>query len=516
MPEIQMDFPDELSHFDYLLFRGESNPSTRSCLLSVMTLETSPDFSELTHAVERASRLFIRLRQKVVEPSKNYVAPRWVIDPDFDMSYHLRHVRIASPGDQQALLTLANQLNATPFDVCRPLWELILVDGLNMKEAKSAVIFKLHHSVTDGVGATILLQQLLESSLDAPAREMPLLPVPEDIDPDEVTKLGQRKAIGQLLPSTRSNIDWGIKFIRNSLSKPKDALGGVLSYRESVKRVMGNSGLHNSPLLSGRSLSRNLGFIEVPVAKLKDSTKSANGTINDGFLAAVSIGLNKYHESNMVDIEQLSISMPINIRKSDDGTGGNHFVGARVNLPLNETEPVASIHKINKAVNQAKDEPAALLLNHLMPVLSLLSKESIFDVVNKVTLPDIQLSNVQGHPEPMYLAGCKVTKLLPFGPTPGVAAMITMVSYNSTCFVGINCDSAAIKDFELFKRCLEFGFDQVMKVTDSAPKKKKVAKKKGGANPTTTQHSKKPTSSDAKKPTKTSAKKADDAGKKKS
>ena len=516
MSDIQMDFPDDLSHFDYLLYRGESNPITRSCLLSVITLETSPDFAELTRVVERASRIFIRLRQKVVEPSKSYVAARWVIDPDFDMSYHLRRVRIASPGDQEELLTLANQLNATPFDVRRPLWEFTVVDGLEMEGSKAAIIFKLHHSVTDGVGAMALLQQLLEIEPNAPAREMPLRPVPEDIDPEEVTKLGKRKALGRLLPTTRNNIGLGLKFINSTFNKPMDVISDAVNYGKSVKRVFGSSSLHNSPLLSGRSLSRDFGVIEVPLDKLKNGTKAANGSINDGFLAAVSIGLHKYHKDNMVGIEQLSISMPVNIRSSNAATGGNHFVGARVNLPINETEPSACIDKISQAVDRAKTEPAALLLNHLMPVLSALPNDTALDISTKVVLPDIQLSNVQGYSAATYLAGCKITKLLPFGPVPGVATMITMVSYNGTCFLGIHADSAAIKDFELFINCIQSGFDEVMNIGASTPikapiktpTKKKAVNVKKTRKKTDQVASTKPLKASAKKPTKTGAKKS--------
>ena len=477
MNDMEMNFSDELSAFDYLLYRGESNPSTRSTLLAVMTLDASPKFSELKRVIDRASRIFIRLRQKVVEPTSSYVPARWVIDPDFDIDYHIRRVRLANPSNQEALLTLASQLNATPFDVCRPLWELVVIDGINLPDTKAALVFKIHHAVCDGVGALSLFEKLLEVSADAPEREMPLVPVPEDMSPERATKIGKQKALGQLLPNAKKYLEVGSKFIKEGLDNPVDTISDVLHYGESVQKIFGEKGLYCSPVLSGRSLSRDLGIIEVPLADLKRATKAAKATVNDGFLAAVSIGLSKYHSAKLVEIDELSIAMPVNTRPSDASDGGNHFAGARVNLPLSETNPITCIKKIHERVKLAKSEPALSLLNHLSPTISKISSKAMNTLVTSVSKPDVQLSNVQGYPVSAYLAKAKITKLIPFGPVPNVAAMITMISHDGICFVGIHSDSAAFDDFSLLKTSLEEGFDEVCQIANSTEDNQKTAKK---------------------------------------
>ena len=63
---------------------------------------------------------------------------------------------------------------------------------------------------------------------------------------------------------------------------------------------------------------------------------------------------------------------------------------------------------------------------------------------------------------PLYLAGAKVTQVMPFGPVPGPAAMITMNSYVRDCYIGVNLDPAAITEPELFERCLRDGIDEVL------------------------------------------------------
>ena len=59
---------DELSPLDYLLHRGEAYPATRSAFLNLEILDGPADWGRLREAMDRASRVVIRMRQKVVIP----------------------------------------------------------------------------------------------------------------------------------------------------------------------------------------------------------------------------------------------------------------------------------------------------------------------------------------------------------------------------------------------------------------------------------------------------------------
>ncbi|MGH3202996.1 MAG: hypothetical protein ACRDP5_13210, partial [Streptosporangiaceae bacterium] len=54
--------PDELSPLDYLMHRGEANPATRSAFLGVELLDQPADWGRLREAMDRASRVVIRMR----------------------------------------------------------------------------------------------------------------------------------------------------------------------------------------------------------------------------------------------------------------------------------------------------------------------------------------------------------------------------------------------------------------------------------------------------------------------
>ena len=56
--------------------------------------------------------------------------PRWVVDPDFDLDYHLRRVALPAPGTLRQLLDLAEVTLQSPLDTSRALWEALYVEGL--------------------------------------------------------------------------------------------------------------------------------------------------------------------------------------------------------------------------------------------------------------------------------------------------------------------------------------------------------------------------------------------------
>ena len=158
--------PDELSALDYLLYRGESYPPTRSAFVNLEILDRPADWGRLREAIDRASRVVVRMRQKAVVPPVPVTPPRWVVDPDFDLDYHLRRVALPAPGTLRQILDLAEITLQAPLDVTRPLWEALYVEGLDGD--RSALITKLSHAITDGLGGIALFEQLYDTEPDPP------------------------------------------------------------------------------------------------------------------------------------------------------------------------------------------------------------------------------------------------------------------------------------------------------------------------------------------------------------
>ena len=98
---------DELGPVDYLMHRGEANPRTRSGIMALELLDTMPDWDRFRTRFENASRRVLRLRQKVVVPTFPTARARWVVDPDFNLDFHVRRVRISGTGTLREVFDLA-------------------------------------------------------------------------------------------------------------------------------------------------------------------------------------------------------------------------------------------------------------------------------------------------------------------------------------------------------------------------------------------------------------------------
>ncbi|MDQ1364832.1 MAG: diacylglycerol O-acyltransferase / wax synthase, partial [Acidimicrobiaceae bacterium] len=155
---------------DALMWSIEKDPMLRSTITSVLVFDRPIDHDRLVDKVERASRAIPRLRQRVMANTFSIAPPRWEVDPNFDLRYHLRFVASpsvspgagpgaspgagpgASPGagTMSDVLAIASPEAMSSFDLARPLWQMLVVEG--MADGRSAVVVKLHHTITDGIG----------------------------------------------------------------------------------------------------------------------------------------------------------------------------------------------------------------------------------------------------------------------------------------------------------------------------------------------------------------------------
>ncbi len=447
----------DMNALEALMWRAEADPRLRSTIVAVELLDRLPDWDRFVAANDWATRLIPRFRMKVTEPMMGIGRPTWTVDEEFDLHYHVRRVRLPAPGTWTDLLSAAEQIAMTAFDKHRAPWESVLVDGL--PDGQAAFILKLHHSATDGVGATQLLG-MLHSRTREPNRDKPEpLPPP----PDTTSPLGA--VARQLSGDARAIGGVAASVLRRSagLRRPDRAAAGVLNYAGSLRRVLANPAGGPSPLLRNRSLSWRFAAMDVGFADLRAAGKAAGGSLNDAFIAALLGGFRRYHAELDCPIETMPVAMPISVRREGDSEGGNRFVAARFAGPVGIEDPAERIRAVSKIVTAARAEPAIEGMGLATPVLSRLPGVVISQLAGGLTMGnDLQASNVPGIREDTYLAGARIERAYPFAPLPGCAAMIALVSHRDQCCVGINIDPAAITDIERFGRCIAEGFGEVL------------------------------------------------------
>jgi len=164
-------FEDRMSDSDALMWSIEKDPMLRSTITAVVLLDRPVDHGELRRSFDRLSRTVPRLRQRVRSNPMSMAPPRWEVDPAFDLDYHFRLARVPGDGSMRDLLRMVQPIAMQGFDRARPQWECTAVDGL--ADGRGALIMKLHHAMTDGVGGVRLMLELFDLEPDAPERDMP-------------------------------------------------------------------------------------------------------------------------------------------------------------------------------------------------------------------------------------------------------------------------------------------------------------------------------------------------------
>lgn len=460
VPELDAaGLPEELSAVDQLLHRGEANPRTRSGILGVEILDTTPDWDRFRARLDHASRKVLRLRQKVVMPTLPTAAPRWVVDPDFNLDYHVRRVRVPAPGTLRDVFDLAEVALQSPMDINRPLWNATLVEGL--ADGRAATILHLSHAVSDGVGMVEMFANIYDLERDPePAAAAPL-PIPQDLSPNDLMREGINRLPGSIAGGVLGALGQAARTVTKVVRDPVSVVSGVVDYAMSGARVMGPAA-HPSPLLRRRSLSSRTEAIDIPFSNLHRAAKAAGGSINDAYLAGLCGALRLYHDAKGISIETLPMAVPVNLRSQDDPAGGNRFAGINLAAPVGIVDPETRIKAVRSQMTSKREERAIDVVGSIAPVLSLLPDAVLETVAGSVVNSDVQASNVPVWPGDTFIAGAKILRHYGIGPLPGVAMMVVLISRSGYITVTARYDRAAITDDQLFARCLLAGFDEVL------------------------------------------------------
>lgn len=453
-----------MSDFEALMWRLEVDPRLRSTVVAVDVLDRTPDWGRFLAAHEWATRILPRARMRVVDTPLQVGNPVWAVEANFDLSFHVRRLRLPPPATFGQALQVCQTVASEPFDQARPPWQVLLIEG---PAGGPAVYFvKMHHSLTDGLGGIQLLALLHSRRREAtPDKRVGEAPVAEPLGSwgalREQVDRGFRAAPARLAGAALQ----APGLLAAVARRPADAAVEAARWAQSMNRVIAPPPCPPSPLLRGRSLSWRFGVLETTVDALKAAGKAAGGSLNDAYIAALLGGFRHYHEQMGSPVEEIPMAMPVSVRAGDNPMGGNRFAGARFAAPVGIEDPAQLIEAVREIVLEVRAEPALDALQTLAPALGRIPPPLLARwYAGQSTRLDLQASNVPGMPVPVYIAGARIQRMFPFGPLPGCAVMAALVSHNGVCCIGINMDPAAVTEPDLFLNCLHKGLDEVLAI----------------------------------------------------
>ena len=451
-----------MSDAEALMWTIEKDPALRSSFLQLTLLDSPPDFARFRRRMERAVKVLPRLGQRVVPPPFRFAPPEWADDPSFDIDFHVRRMAVPPPGTERQLLDLAALIYEDAFDRARPLWQLTIVEGL--EGGRAALLAKMHHTITDGVGGVRLSMQFLDLARDAED--------PEDVEePPQAPERGVydvvSDAVGHNVRRQLGVAQRGVSGTAGVALHPERAVRVVqelVATAASLWRQLAVVQPSRSPLWTGRrSLTRRFETLTVNLDEVKRAAKGLGGTVNDIYVAALAGGAAAYHRAKGADVDELRMTMPVNLRE-DKSAGGNAFSFARLSIPAGAEDPAARFAAIHERLGVAKNERALGLFGSLAGVMNNLPTSLLTRVARQqAETVDFAASNVKAADFDLYIAGAHIEGNHPMGPTAGTAFNATVMSYKNRFDVGLNIDTAAIDDPELLRTCIEESFAELLK-----------------------------------------------------
>jgi WS/DGAT/MGAT family acyltransferase len=423
--------------------------------MNVTILDRAPELDALREQVQDALEVLPQLRRRPVGSVLQPTTVTWVDCPDMDLDFHVRRVGVPNPGSMRELLDLAATVAASPFDAARPLWELVVAEGL--EDGRCALLQKVHHVMSDGIGGVRMLSVLTDPRIaraKAPARVV-------EADATE-------SAPGDPLPAW---VDWLIPRIWGfqqpgarlfdavkTLRDPVKVATGVHSTLEMAgslsRQVLGGGPL--SPLMTEHSLASRFEVLCVDDARA--SALALGGSRTDLLVAGVAGALGLYHERMGSPCAELRLSMPVSVR-SGTGAGGNWFVPTRLEVPTQPKDPGPRFWVTRDRLARARTEATIRRAEALAAAINRLPTPLLVAAVRaQARTVDFSATAIPGLRPRRSVAGATIEASYPIGPRLGCPLNVTAFGIERRLDVGLNIDTAAIEDPETLIDCLNESF----------------------------------------------------------
>jgi diacylglycerol O-acyltransferase len=391
--------------------------------------------------------------------------PHWEDDERFEIRAHVGHAALPAPGTSVELCDWAADFYSHRLDRTRPLWEMVLIDGL--EHGRWALAHKTHHCLVDGVGSVNVAYLLLDTE---PAASEPPSP-PAHTDPGVPSPLPRPPQ--PLVQATRAGARAAGAGLRATLH-PREALTRSRALAELIVRdeVVGAP---DSSLNVAIGSTRRFASVTVPLAELKAISRELGGSVNDAVLAACTSGLRQLllGRGERPPRQGLRAMVPMNVRDASERLAlGNRISSLFVDLPVAEPVAHARHRQIAAATARLKASGAAQGASAMLdlaalapPVLHATLARSLY----ATRLFNVTITNVPGPQLPLYAFGARLREVQPLVPlAAGHAVGIAIFSYNGLVCFGVTADSESMPDLAVLAYGIEEGVEELLELLPSA------------------------------------------------
>jgi diacylglycerol O-acyltransferase len=488
--------PAKLSHRmtsqDASFIYGESHAGPLH-IGSLQIFDGPIDYDELVDHMAQRMHLLTRYRQKLAFVPFNLAHATLEDDPDFDLHNHVKCHSLPDGIDDKEFVRVAMAAFEPMLERDKPLWELHLFQGL--AGGRSAIVWKIHHCLVDGVSGMELLTVALDLRAEAPPPEPPEqawqpAPLPSPVKRFSIAmidlvqnRLNDARKMAELIESPKT------------VAKQAATLAG---YAGKLARMMGRqivAAPWNAVLVTS---ARSLAWLNVSFGDVRAIRNALGGTVNDVVLAILSEAAARYlrHHEVRTNHAPLRIGCPVNVRRGgESGALGNRVSMMFPELSSEPMEVIARLQAVMRETERIKvvNEPQALELmlggsdliaptliglgsvigTNAIDLASRLSGAAAPGLTRILPLPppgiNFIATNVPGAQVPLYLEGRKMVEMVGLVPlSANLGYNVAIVSYNQMLIFGMMAEPRLMPDVDLMQAFATEVFIELMAATKSA------------------------------------------------
>jgi diacylglycerol O-acyltransferase len=403
----------------------------------------------VAHRVDRMPRL----HQGLTDPGVGLRRPEWVEAEDLNLAAHLHRVDASESGALPGLDAAVGHIMEQALPADQPLWDMWVVEGL---EDRWALVWRVHHTIADGVGALLLLGHgfdlepdggptLADAILAGSDRQMSA-----DVEAPRTGALGVTgpnpvalandvgRSVGHALGALRGAVPHVIPAVTALIPRPPSPLAG----RVGPRRVWVS--------------------VDLPLAEIKSTGRALGATVNDVVLACVAGGFRDLlvHRGEPVSGRVVRNLVPVSMRPPGDDSAQNRISGMLGHLPVGIADPVDRLAEVRAGVAHGREAGTPAFAAALLGLVDRAVPAAVQDVAvgalgrsAPAWFMDTLTTNVPGPQFPVYLCGRHVLAMYPLIPVAGHTCITTGIfSYDGTLNIGVTGDADQAGDVGVLAR----------------------------------------------------------------
>jgi WS/DGAT/MGAT family acyltransferase len=430
-------------------------------------------FKDILAHIEKRLHMSPLFRRRLERVPFELDFPYWIDDKHFDLEYHVQHARLPEPGDWRQLCIQLSRFHARPLDMARPLWEMLVIEGLDhidgLPTGCYAIATKLHHAAVDGASIIKFYRCMVDiDNMGTPAVPLDAIKATHSPAPGVLNMAGRA-----VFNAVRSPIGMTDAIMRSAPALYRWGQQALTSQREA------SSPVPDTRFNCNASPHKMFDATICDLDELKSIRAAIQGsTINDIVLCICAGALRKYLQRHKeLPAESLVAWVPINARpgvdKESDGAG-NQIAAMTTKIYTNISNPVQRLRRIHQSTQKSKEAKTGIsarlmtdLSQHVPAATLVTAGRLVLRAGMAANICNLFISNVPGPQVPLYMNGAK--QVASYGIAPlvdGMGLFIATPSYNGKITFNVTSTRETMPDIHFFVECIEASLAALRKAAE--------------------------------------------------